>query len=94
MLQKIKKYFNAKIVKIYDNTRQHKNQNQKKHLTIVIISDVFIKQNILNRHQDVYNLLSKEMHTTIHALSIHTYTINEWKKYYIKNIKNTNCHQF
>ncbi|CAL4043320.1 DNA-binding transcriptional regulator BolA [Buchnera aphidicola (Takecallis arundicolens)] len=94
MLKKIKKYFNTKLVKIYDNTMQHKNQNQKKHLTIFIVSDIFKNKNILKRHQEVYNVLSKEMCTIIHALSIHTYTMNEWKKCYMKDMHNIKCHQF
>lgn len=94
MLKKIKKYFNTKLVKIYDNSIQHKNQNQKKHLTILIVSNIFTNKHILTRHQEVYNLLSKEMCTIIHALSIHTYTVNEWKKYYMQDIHHIKCHQF
>ncbi|WP_187306103.1 BolA family protein [Buchnera aphidicola] len=91
MLSKIKKYFNTEIVKIYDNSMYHKNNNSKKHLTILIVSNAFVQKSILNRHRQVYQALSKEINNTIYALSIHTYTFHEWKKNNIINIKKNIC---
>lgn len=90
MLNKIKKYFHTQIVKIYDHSAYHKKQN-KKHFSILIVSNDFIKISMLNRHRKVYNVLSQEIKNIIYALSIHTYTVSEWRKHPKKNIQHTLC---
>lgn len=50
------------------------------HFTAVIVSDVFAGKNMVQQHQLVYKALGDRMGTDIHALSIQTYTPEEWKK--------------
>ncbi|CAL4323419.1 BolA/IbaG family iron-sulfur metabolism protein [Buchnera aphidicola] len=88
MLERIKGHFYPEYIKIYDNTIYHKIKNNKKHLTIIIVSNKFKNQKILKRHQEIYKILSREINNTIHAISMHTYTPEEWKKKkYFKFIK-------
>ena len=50
------------------------------HFTAVIVSDVFAGKNMVQQHQVVYKALGDRMGTDIHALSIQTYTPEQWKK--------------
>ena len=50
------------------------------HFTAVIVSDIFAGKNMVQQHQLVYKALGDRMGTDIHALSIQTYTPEEWKK--------------
>lgn len=51
-----------------------------RHFTAIIVSDVFAGKNMVQQHQVVYQALGDKMGTDIHALSIQTYTPEEWKK--------------
>lgn len=50
------------------------------HFTAVIVSDVFAGKNMVQQHQLVYKALGNKMGTDIHALSIQTYTPEQWTK--------------
>lgn len=50
------------------------------HFTAIIVSDVFAGKNMVQQHQVVYKALGDKMGTDIHALSIQTYTPEQWKK--------------
>ena len=49
------------------------------HFDATIVSKSFINQSILQQHQLVYKSLGAMMIKEIHALSIKTYTPNQWK---------------
>lgn len=48
------------------------------HFEAVVVSDVFAGKNRVQRHQLVYRTLGDRMREEIHALSIKTYTPQEW----------------
>ena len=50
------------------------------HFTAVVISAVFAGKNMVQQHQIVYRALGDRMGTDIHALSIQTYTPEDWQK--------------
>ena len=50
------------------------------HFTAIIVSDVFAGKNMVQQHQVVYKALGDKMGTDIHALSIQTYTPEQWEK--------------
>ncbi|MFQ5659122.1 MAG: BolA family protein [Gammaproteobacteria bacterium] len=50
------------------------------HFEAVIISDVFAGKTLVAQHQLVYQCLGEKMGTDIHALSMQTYTPEEWEK--------------
>lgn len=49
------------------------------HFKVVIVSDDFNGDRLIARHRKVNTILSKELQNNIHALSIHTFTHEEWK---------------
>lgn len=50
-----------------------------RHFEAVVVSDAFAGKNRVQRHQLVYQTLGERMRDEIHALSIKTYTPQEWE---------------
>jgi acid stress-induced BolA-like protein IbaG/YrbA len=50
------------------------------HFEAVIVSSAFNGKTLLERHQLVYNVLGEAMKERIHALSLKTYTPEQWDK--------------
>ena len=50
------------------------------HFEAVIVSDDFEGKSLLERHQMVYKALGDAMKERIHALSLKTYTPEQWEK--------------
>ena len=48
------------------------------HFEAVIVSDDFINQSMIKQHQQVYSALGNMMQKEIHALSIKTFTPDDW----------------
>lgn len=77
---KIKQSFLVEYLQIDNESHKHRNlPNAETHFRMIIVSDDFIKQLPVKRHQSVYKMLCTEMNL-IHALSLHTYTKNEWQQ--------------
>lgn len=90
-LEKIKKYLISKMnisnIEIYNDSALHKYANNTlTHLKIIIISDDFINQTIINRHRLIFTKLNEIHKKKIYSITLYTYTLNEWK--YKKNRKN------
>lgn len=50
------------------------------HFEAVVVSDVFAGKSRIQRHQMVYQTLGDRMREEIHALSMKTYTPEEWQE--------------
>lgn len=50
-----------------------------RHFEAVVVSDAFAGKSRIQRHQLVYQTLGERMREEIHALSIKTYTPQEWE---------------
>ncbi|OGS90679.1 MAG: BolA family transcriptional regulator [Gallionellales bacterium GWA2_60_18] len=50
-----------------------------RHFEAVVVSEAFAGKNRVQRHQLVYQTLGDRMREEIHALSIKTYTPQEWE---------------
>ncbi len=48
------------------------------HFSAVIVSDLFQGKNVVKQHQLVYQALGDRMREEIHALSMKTYTPEQW----------------
>ncbi len=50
------------------------------HFEAIVVSDAFAGKSRIQRHQIVYQTLGERMRGEIHALSMKTYTPEEWEK--------------
>jgi len=55
------------------------------HFKVTIVSKDFDDERLIKRHRAVNAVLSEELAEKIHALALHTYTEDEWQKYYAEN---------
>ena len=55
------------------------------HFEAVVISPAFSEKSLIQRHQMVYGCLGSAMGNEIHALSLKTYTNNEWHSMNLPN---------
>ncbi|QQG46679.1 MAG: BolA/IbaG family iron-sulfur metabolism protein [Candidatus Azosocius agrarius] len=67
------KFLNAKIfVKSSDEI----------HFEIIVVDDIFIDIDLIDRHRYVYDIISHYiLNKIIHAVSIKTYTLSEWNNF-------------
>lgn len=54
-------------------------ENSETHFKVTLVSEQFIGQRKVQRHQMVYEILSLLIAGPIHALALHLYTPEEWE---------------
>ena len=47
------------------------------HYTVIVVAEIFKNKKMLERHRMIYQALSEELKTSIHALVINAYTPDE-----------------
>jgi BolA protein len=77
----------ATIVEIADRSEQHKHHQGRMnapagsgHYDAVIVAESFAGKTMMQQHRMVYDALADQMQTTIHALSLKTYTPEQWQQ--------------
>lgn len=85
--QKIKKILQEKIsasrVEITDQSHLHAGHSEAKasgggHYSILVVAELFKGKTTLERHRMIYQALSEELKTSIHALAIKAYSPKEY----------------
>ncbi|CAL4324721.1 DNA-binding transcriptional regulator BolA [Buchnera aphidicola (Eriosoma grossulariae)] len=92
----IKDTIKTNLIKILNHSDQHQKKNKNiliTHLTIIIVSQSFLKQSLLNRHRTIQNIIHKNIQPYIYSISLYTYTQQEWEKINKNMIYNTICIQ-
>jgi BolA family transcriptional regulator, general stress-responsive regulator len=76
----------ATIVEIEDRSDLHKHHQGRMnapvgsgHYDAIVVADSFAGKTMMQQHRMVYAALSDQMQTTIHALSLKTYTPQQWQ---------------
>ena len=71
--QKVKDEISGARVKVVDTT------GTGDHFSILVVSDIFNKMTLINRHKLIYQSLDKYVTKEIHALQIKAYTEEEFE---------------
>ena len=69
---------------IADDSQKHIGHNKTSeggHYTIMLVSNVFNKMKLIDRHKLIYKILDNMIGTEIHAISIKAYSIKEYKSF-------------
>ena len=80
--QVLKNSIKVENFEVKDFTGRHLNHEQHDggfHLEAIIVSDEFLEKSLIERHKIVYAALGDLMKHEIHAFSMKTLTILEWK---------------
>ena len=79
----LKKALEVHFLEIEDQGHLHAEHKPAKegklHLKMLVISDEFLDLNQIERHQKVYFILKEFLAYKLHALSLETYTVAEYK---------------
>ena len=63
---------------INESSNHNVPEGSESHFKVILVSDEFNEKSLLQRHRLVNETLAEELQHKIHALAIHTYTIQEW----------------
>ena len=78
--QKLADNIQLSHLEVVDESSNHNvPKGSESHFKVVLVSDEFQEQKLIQRHRRVNKVLSHELSHSIHALAIHTYTEVEWR---------------
>lgn len=79
--QKIKAAFSPHHLEVMNESHMHNvAAGSESHFKVVIVSEEFSGKRLLQCHRLVNDVLADELANDIHALAIHTYCPEKWKK--------------
>ncbi|ELS33543.1 MULTISPECIES: BolA family protein [Pseudanabaena] len=77
----------ATVVEIEDRSDLHKHHQGRMnapvgsgHYDAIVVASGFTGKTMMQQHRMVYAALEDQMQTTIHALSLKTYTLEQWSQ--------------
>ncbi len=65
--------------------------NSETHFKVVLVSPDFEGVRKVARHQQVYKVLDEALKRGVHALALHTYTVDEWQQMEGTSPDSPNC---
>ncbi|WP_410687398.1 BolA family protein [Avibacterium paragallinarum] len=90
--EKISAKFAPHFLHIENESHMHSSgRGADSHFKVVLVSDAFNGVRKVARHQMLYQLLAEELKNGIHALALHTYTLEEWQKLGEQFPRSPNC---
>ena len=75
----LKLALSPEYLEVVNESSQHSGPATESHFKIVVVSSKFDKMKLIDRHRFINKLFAEELQH-IHALAMHTYTIDEWQK--------------
>lgn len=79
--EKLNQAFSPQYLLVENESHMHNvPAGSEMHFKVQIVSDDFNEQMLLKRHRSVNKVLEEELAGPIHALSIHTFTKDEWQQ--------------
>ncbi len=76
----LRSHFNAAELQVENESHMHSvPANSETHFKVVLVTDDFVGKRPVARHQSIYRVLSAELEGPVHALALHTYTVQEWQ---------------
>ena len=73
--------FDPSYLVVTNESHQHNvAPGSESHFKVVVVSESFVDQRLIQRHQRVNRALATQLNGQIHALSMHTYSQSEWRQ--------------
>jgi len=77
--EKLQTAFNPEHLEVINESHMHNvPEGSESHFKVLIVSDDFKDKMLVARHRLVNKTLSEELNGGIHALALHTMTMQEW----------------
>ena len=82
IIKKLDGAFSPDHLEVINESASHNvPEGSESHFKVVIVSQGFEGQSAVKRHQSVYAILAAELQSGVHALALHTYLPDEWRKH-------------
>ena len=79
IISKLNAALSPSHLEVINESHKHSGpRDAETHFKIIIVTDAFIGQRSVARHQKIYQTLAVELAANVHALAIHTFTDDEW----------------
>lgn len=76
---KLTAHFSPTYLQVENESYKHNvPAGSESHFKVVVVSNEFENKRLIQRHRAVNSCLADELANHIHALAIHTYTLEEW----------------
>ncbi len=76
---KLKQTFSPSFIEVIDESNNHNvPKGSQSHFRVTLVTDAFTGKPLIQRHRWVNTLLKTELAESIHALTLHTFTSDEW----------------
>ena len=73
--------FQPSILQVENESHRHNvPPNSETHFKVTLVTESFVGQRSVRRHQSVYSVLAEWLAGPVHALALHTYTPDEWQR--------------
>lgn len=90
--KKLLNHFNPEHLEVINESFKHNvPEGSESHFKVVIVTPAFDGERLIKRHRTVNSVLKEELANDIHALALHTYTAEEWKKSFGEFPQSPNC---
>lgn len=76
--EKLQQAFSPEHLEVINESHMHSGPATESHFKVVIVCDDFKGKMLLARHRLVNKVLEEELSGGIHALALHTMTMEEW----------------
>ena len=81
ILEKLERSFSPSYIQVINESDSHNvPKGSESHFKVILVSQEFEGKTAVKRHQSVYSVLAHELQSGVHALALHTYLPDEWKK--------------
>lgn len=80
IVEKLTQAFSPKHLEVINESHMHSGPDTESHFKVVIVCDDFDGKMLIARHRLVNKVLEDELSGGIHALALHTMTMEEWFK--------------
>lgn len=89
---KLASRFSPHVLQVINESHRHNvPEGSESHFKVIIVSDEFNDKRSVSRHREVYQTLTHEMDNGVHALALHTFTLNEWDEQQDKALRSPGC---
>ena len=80
IIKKLNQAFSPEHLEVINESHMHSGPDTESHFKVVIVCDDFEGKMLIARHRLVNKVLKDELNGGIHALALHTMTMEEWFK--------------
>jgi len=79
IISKLEKALSPEHLEVINESHMHNvPEGSESHFKVIIVSDEFKDKMLVARHRMVNKVLEEELKGSIHALALHTMTMEEW----------------